>query len=157
VELLRLRTGMQITHVPYRGTAGTSAALMAGDAQLTADALPPVLGLIQQNTVPALALTSGARSPDLPDVPKLQEAGLADFVVTSWIGIFGPAGTARAVVDQLSAAILDAARTPEGAARLRALGATPMFEDAATFDAAWRRDIARFRDVVRQAEVPLED
>lgn len=157
VEMLRLRTGMLITHVPYRGTAGTSAALIGGDVQLTADALPAVLGLIQQNALRALALTSAARSPDLPNVPTLQESGLAEFVVTSWIGIFGPAGMSPALVSQLSAAILDAARTPEGAARLRALGATPLFEDAATFDAGWRRDIATFRTVVRDAAVPLED
>jgi tripartite-type tricarboxylate transporter receptor subunit TctC len=102
-------------------------------------------------------VTSGARSPDLPNVPTLEEAGLPDFVVTSWIGIFGPAGMSPALVSQLSAAILDSARTPEGAARLRALGATPMFEDAPTFDTGWRRDIARFRTVVRDAGVPLED
>jgi len=157
VEMLRLRTGMQITHVPYRGTAGTSTALIAGEVQLTADALPAVLGMIQQNALRALAVTSGARSPDLPNVPTLEEAGLPDFVVTSWIGIFGPAGMSPALVSQLSAAILDSARTPEGAARLRALGATPMFEDAPTFDTGWRRDIARFRTVVRDAGVPLED
>lgn len=157
VEMLRLRASMQITHVPYRGTAGTSSALIAGEVQLTADALPAVLGLIQQNAIRALALSSAARSPDLPNVPTLEESGLPGFVVTSWIGIFGPAGMSPAVVSQLSAAVLDSARTPEGAARLRGLGATPLFEDAAAFDAAWRRDIARFREVVRDAQVPLED
>jgi tripartite-type tricarboxylate transporter receptor subunit TctC len=157
VELLQLRAGIQMTHVPYRGTAGTSTALIAGEVQLTADALPAVMGLIQQGTIRGLAVTSAERDPGIPNVPTLRESGLPDVVVTSWIGMFGPAGMPRATVDQLSAAILDAARAPDSAARLAAIGARPVSQDAATFDAAWRREIALWRGVVRDARVPQED
>jgi tripartite-type tricarboxylate transporter receptor subunit TctC len=156
-ELLRLRTGIDITHVPYRGTAGTSAALIAGDVHLTLDALPAVVGMVQQGAIRALAVTSAARAPELPQVPTLQESGLPGVVVTSWIGAFGPAGMPQAVVDQLSRAFLEAAAAPEGSARLRAMGASPVREDAAAFDAAWRREIALWREVVRAANVPVED
>lgn len=156
VEMLRLQSGIDIVHVPYRGTAGTSTALISGEVQLTADALPAVLGLIQQNTIRALAVTSGARAAELLEVPTLAESGLPDVIVTSWIGIFGPAGMSPATVGQLSFAILAAARAPESAQRLRALGAAPLNEDAANFDRGWRREIARFRDVVRDAKVPVE-
>ena len=124
---------------------------------MTLDALPAVMGLIQQGALRGLAVTSATRSPDVPQVPTLVEQGLPDLVVTSWIGAFGPAGMSPAVVDQLSRAFLDAAAAPEGRARLRAIGATPLGENAATFNTAWRGELARWREVVRAANVPQED
>jgi tripartite-type tricarboxylate transporter receptor subunit TctC len=156
-EMLRLRAGIDVVHVPYRGSTGTSTALIAGDIQLGFDALPAVAGLIRQGTVRAIAVTTAQRLPELPEVPTVVEQGLPDFVVTSWVGPFGPAGMARATVEQLSRAFTEAALAPDGAARLRAMGATPVGEDAAAFDAFWRRDIARWREVVRAANVPVED
>ncbi len=156
-ELLRMRTGIDMVHVPYRGTAGTSTALIAGEVQLTLDALPAVAGLIQQGALRGLAVTSAARSPDVPQVPTLVEQGLPDLIVTSWIGVFGPAGMSPAVVDQLSRAFLEAAAAPDGAARLRAIGATPLAENASQFGSAWRGEIARWREVVRTANVQQED
>jgi tripartite-type tricarboxylate transporter receptor subunit TctC len=156
-EMLRLRAGIDVVHVAYRGSTGTSTALIAGEIQLGFDALPAVAGLIQQGAVRAVAVTTAQRLPDLPDVPTVMEQGLADFVVTSWVGPFGPAGMSRATVEQLSRAFTEAALSPEGSARLRAMGATPVGDDAGAFDAFWHRDIARWREVVRAANVPLED
>ena len=156
-EMLRLRAGVDVVHVPYRGSTGTSTALIAGEIQLGFDALPAVAGLIQQGAVRAVAVTTAQRLPELPEVPTAAEQGLADFVVTSWVGPFGPAGMSRATVEQLSRAFTEAALSPEGSARLRAMGATPVGDEAATFDAFWRRDIARWREVVRAANVPVED
>ncbi|MCC7426235.1 MAG: tripartite tricarboxylate transporter substrate binding protein [Alphaproteobacteria bacterium] len=156
-EMLRLRTGIDLTHVPYRGSTGVSTALIAGEIHISFDALPAIAGLVTQGTVRAIAVTTTARLPQLPDVPTTAEAGLPDFVVTSWVGPFGPAGMSPATVAQLSRAFTEAAMSPEGSARLRALGATPVGEDAATFDAFWRRDMARWKEVVRAANVPVED
>jgi tripartite-type tricarboxylate transporter receptor subunit TctC len=156
-EMLRLRTGIDLVHVAYRGSTGVSTALIAGEVQITFDALPAVAGLVSAGSVRAIAVTTAARLPVLPDVPTTAEAGLPDFVVTSWVGPFGPAGMAPATVEQLSRAFTEAALSPEGSARLRALGATPVGEGAAAFDTFWRRDMARWRDVVRAANVPVED
>ncbi len=156
-EMLRLRAGLDITHVPYRGSTGTSTALIAGDIQLGFDALPAVAGLIQQGVARAVAVTTAQRLPELPDVPTATESGLPDFVVTSWVGPFGPAGMPRATVEQISRAFVDAALSPEGSARLRAIGAVPVGENADDFDRFWRADMARWREVVRAANVPVED
>ncbi len=156
-EMLRLRAGLDIVHVPYRGSTGTSTALIAGDIQLGFDALPAVAGLIQQGAVRAIAVTTAARLPELPDVPTAAESGLPDFVVTSWVGPFGPANMARVTVDQISRAFTESALSHEGSARLRAIGAVPIGENAAAFDSFWRADMARWREVVRAANVPVED
>ncbi len=156
-EMLRLRTGIELTHVPYRGSSAVSTALIAGEVQISFDALPAVAGLIAAGRVRAIAVTTEARLPEFPDVPTTAEAGLPDFVVTSWVGPFGPAGMSPATVEQLSRAFTEAALSPEGSARLRALGATPVGEGAAAFDTFWRRDMARWKEVVRAANVPIED
>lgn len=156
-ELFNLRAGTDLTHVPYRGSTGTSSALMSGDIQIGFDALPAVKGLIDQGLIRALAVTSASRLEELPNVPTMAEAGFPDFVVTSWVGPFGPAGMPRAVVDQLSRAFVEAALAPEGRARLRSLGAIAVGEDASTFDATWRRDMNRWREVVRAANITLEN
>ncbi|WP_426958969.1 Bug family tripartite tricarboxylate transporter substrate binding protein [Muricoccus radiodurans] len=156
-ELLRLRTGIDVIHVPYRGSTGVSTALMAGEVQISFDALPAIVGLVTQGSIRALAVTTAARLPELPDVPTTAEAGLPDFVVTSWVGPFGPAGMSPATVEQLSRAFTEAALSPEGSARLRAIGATPVGEGPAAFDAFWRRDMARWQEVVQAAHVPVED
>lgn len=156
-EMLRLRTGIELTHVPYRGSSAVSTALIAGEIQISFDALPAVAGLVSAGRVRAIAVTTEARLRELPDVPTAAEAGLPDFVVTSWVGPFGPAGMSPAAVDQLSRAFVEAALSEEGSARLRALGATPVGEGAAAFDAFWRRDMARWKKVVREANVPIED
>lgn len=156
-EMLRLRTGIELTHVPYRGSSAVSTALIAGEIQISFDALPAVAGLVSAGRVRAIAVTTEARLRELPDVPTAAEAGLPDFVVTSWVGPFGPAGMSPATVDQLSRAFVEAALSEEGSARLRALGATPVGEGAAAFDAFWRRDMARWKKVVREANVPIED
>jgi tripartite-type tricarboxylate transporter receptor subunit TctC len=156
-EMLQLRTGIDLVHVAYRGSTGVSTALIAGEVQITFDALPAVAGLVSARSVRAIAVTTAARLPELPDVPTAAEAGLPDFVVTSWVGPFGPAGMSPATVEQLSRAFTEAALSPEGSARLRALGATPVGESAAAFDTFWRRDLARWREVVRAADVPVGD
>ena len=156
-ELFKLRTGLEMTHVPYRGAGGSSTDLRSGQIQVIFDNLPSVIGQIQGGALRALAVTSAARSATLPDVPTMAEAGIADFVVVSWVGPFGPANMSPAVVAQLSRAFTEAASSPLGLERLRGLGAVPNAEDAAAFDASWRRDMARWRQVVADARVPVDD
>ncbi|MDB5413104.1 MAG: uncharacterized protein JWR10_1439 [Rubritepida sp.] len=156
-ELFKLRTGLEMTHVPYRGAGNSSTDLRSGQIQVIFDNLPSVMGQISDGALRALAVTSATRAPTLPDVPTMAEAGIADFAVVSWVGPFGPAHMPPAVVAQLSRAFTEAAMSPRGQERLRALGAVPNGEDAAAFDVSWRRDMARWRQVVADAQVPIEE
>jgi tripartite-type tricarboxylate transporter receptor subunit TctC len=156
-ELFRLRTGLEMTHVPYRGSPQTIVDLLAGRVQVTIDNLPNVFGGIQGGTLRALAVTSPERVPTLPDVPTMAEAGVPDFVVTSWVGVFGPAHMSPATVAQLSAAIQEVVRSAEGDRRLRAIGGFPSPTGPAEFDASWRADMRRWSEVIRAANVVVDD
>lgn len=115
-------TGIQATLVPFKTTADVLSALRSGDVQMAFEIVPPILGQIASKTVRPLATTSARRSPSLPQVPTLQEAGIAGFEIASWNGISVPAGTPRAVVDRLAQAVHAAVTNPELRRELLALG-----------------------------------
>jgi tripartite-type tricarboxylate transporter receptor subunit TctC len=124
-ELFRLMTGAELTHVPYRGSAPMLTELMAGRVDAGMDNIPSSLAFIRDGRLRALATTGAARSPVLPDVPTLQEAGLAGFEATAWWGILAPAATPRPVVARFGAAVDAVARDPGFRARLAEFGAEP--------------------------------
>ncbi|MFC0387477.1 Bug family tripartite tricarboxylate transporter substrate binding protein [Muricoccus vinaceus] len=129
-EMLCRRTGIQGTHVPFRGGADALTSMLRGDIQFVVDNVPTALGNLRGGKLRALAVTSAGHSPDLPDVPTMAEAGVPDFVLTSWGAITVPAGTPAPVVQRLSEAMQDAAADPAVQARFRptgnrVLGTTP--------------------------------
>lgn len=156
-ELFRLSTGLNMTHVPYRGGAQVQIDINAGLVDVMFDNLPSVIGQIQSGNMRALAVTSPARVESLPDVPTMAEAGMPDFVVTSWVGVFGPARMDPAVVERLSGAIRETALSPDGQRKLKNLGAEVAVAGPAEFDAVWRADMARWQQVVRDARVEVTD
>ena len=103
--LFGTRTGIPVTHVPFRGAAQTSPAMLSGDVTYAIDNLASYTSFIEAGTMRALAVTSAERWATMPDVPTMAEAGLADFVITSWAGFVVPTGTPPAVIDRLGAAM----------------------------------------------------
>jgi len=122
-ELFRTMAGVQITHVPYKGSAPAIADLVGGQVQLMFDNLPSSLAQIKAGKLRALAVTSDKRAPALPDVPTMAEAGLPGFEASSWFGVLAPAGTPPAIVGKLHAEIAKWLATPDAREKLSAQGA----------------------------------
>ena len=122
-ELFKTMAGVQMTHVPYKGSAPALSDLMGGQVQLMFDNLPSSLGLIKAGKLRALAVTSASRAAALPDVPTIAESGLPGFEASSWFGILAPAGTPHEVVAKLNGAVAAWLATPEAKEKLLAQGA----------------------------------
>jgi tripartite-type tricarboxylate transporter receptor subunit TctC len=104
-EVFKAKTGANLVHVPYRGGAPATAAVVAGEVQLAFANMSDAIAQMNAGTVRTLGLTSKKRSPYAPDVPTLAEQGIADFATESWNGLFAPAGTPRAVIDRMAQVI----------------------------------------------------
>jgi tripartite-type tricarboxylate transporter receptor subunit TctC len=102
--LFSKRAAIDAVHVPFRGAAQTIPAMLAGDVNFAIDNLASYVPVIQSGKMRALAVTSAQRWPTLPDIPTMDEAGIKDFIITSWAAFVVPAGTPRPLIDKLSAA-----------------------------------------------------
>jgi tripartite-type tricarboxylate transporter receptor subunit TctC len=154
--LFSKRAGLDAVHVPFRGAAQTIPAMLAGDVTFAIDNLASYIAQIQSGKMRALAVTSEKRWPTLPDVPTMAEAGINDFVVTSWAAFVFPAGTPRAIVDKVSAAMKKIAADPALQQRFevagaRALASTP--EEVLAFAAKERKV---WKDVVALSGAKVE-
>jgi tripartite-type tricarboxylate transporter receptor subunit TctC len=155
-ELFKTMTGVQMAHVPYKGSAPALQDLMGGSVQLMFDNLPSSLALIKSGKLKALAVTSMTRAAALPDVPTLAESGLPGFEASSWFGLLAPAGTPQAVVLKLNGEVAKWLATPEAREKLLAQGAiaaggTP--EDFARHIAA---ETAKWQKVVKESGAKID-
>lgn len=116
--LFKTEAKIDVVYVPYTGSAQSVNDLLGGQTQFTIDGLVTLYPLIKAGRLRALAIARAERWPALPDVPTLVESGYPDFVIDAWTGLVAPAGTPRAIVDQLNAAINDGLRSPEAEAKL---------------------------------------
>lgn len=155
-ELLKHRTGTDITHVPYRGSAPGLADLMGGRVDMAIDNLPNTLPHVQSGRLRALAVTGSERDPTMPDVPTFAEAGIRDVEVYVWFGFVGPAGLPAPVRNRLSEAIIRIAGTPETAERIRRAGATVWTQDQQQMAALIRADLEKWGTVIRAAGIKVE-
>jgi tripartite-type tricarboxylate transporter receptor subunit TctC len=117
IELLRAKTGAQVTHIPYKGVAAVASDLLGGQVDMLFDNLPSSLANIRAGKLRALAVASEKRSPSIPDVPTFAEAGVPDFYVIPWFGLMAPAKTPPEVLDRLNAAFVEALNDPAVKAR----------------------------------------
>lgn len=119
------RMGVEVTHIPYRGTAPSMQAVLNGQVLFNIDNAPVSRALVQQGALRALGVSTAERASTMPEVPTLQEQGVRDFDVSSWYGIAAPAATPRPIVDKLAAVLLEAMADPDIARRFREVGAEP--------------------------------
>lgn len=155
-EILKEKAGISFAHIPYRGAPQAQADLIGGQIDFMFDNLPSMVAAIQSGKVRALAVTSKRRSALLPDVPTMEEAGIAGFEVVAWGGIVTPAGTPRAVVMRLNREINGWLQAPETQAEFAqvgqvALGGTPEY-----FKGHIDSEAKKWGDVIRKAGVKLD-
>jgi tripartite-type tricarboxylate transporter receptor subunit TctC len=154
-ELFKLAAQVDITHVPYRGSAPAMNDLVAGTVQAMLDQLPSAIGQIRGGRVRALAVTGPRRSALLPDVPTMAEIGLPDAQATSWGAVMAPAGLPAPAVARLNAAIRDALDQQAVKARLAAAGAEGASSSAEDLAAFLRAESAKWARVVREARITV--
>jgi len=155
-ELLRLRAGVDLTHVPYRGGGPALADLIGGTIQLAVMNLPTLVPPAEAGRVRLIGVATPQRVALKPDLPTIQEQGLADFAVRSWAGAFVPRGTPRPIIEALTVGFREALETPLARQRLRDIGSEPIYMDAAATDAFVAAEYERWGPVVRAANVRIE-
>jgi tripartite-type tricarboxylate transporter receptor subunit TctC len=149
VELFKQKAGIDLTHVPYRGTTQALTDLLGGQIQLLASNLPVVLPGIRNGQLKPLALTTAERSTALPGVPTLAEAGIPGIDVTSWYGLLVPRATPDTVVAAIAEAAALVLRAPDNAARIRAQELDVVCEPPAPFALRIKRETATWAQVIR--------
>ena len=155
-ELLKQRTGALLEHVPYKGGGQAITDVVGGQIPLVFTAIATAQQYVRTNRLVALGVPGAKRSSALPDVPTFQEAGLAGFDVSSWVGIFAPAKTPPAVVEKLQREIAAALKTPFVRERYATLGIEPVGNTPREFFEQVREDLARWEKVVKAANVKVE-
>jgi tripartite-type tricarboxylate transporter receptor subunit TctC len=148
-ELFKLRTGSSIQHVPYKGSAPSIAALIAGQVQLSFINPLAIGPHVKTGRLRALAVAGTKRTALMPEVPTLKEAGIEGVEVPLWFGMLAPAATPREIVGTLSAAVAKAAHDPDTRKRLAEQGAEPVGSSAEEFGRLLRDDVAKWAEVVK--------
>ena len=155
-ELFKHSTGTQLTHVPYKGAAGSLVGMLAGEVQAGFFSMFGVRPHLTSGRVRVLAMTASKRSPLLPEYPTVAEAGVPGYEVDQWYGFVTSARVPRAIVAKLQAAMADALRAPDVARRLGTDGSTPVGSSPEQFSAHIQSEIAKWRKLVKDAGLTLK-
>lgn len=155
-ELLKSMTGIDILHIPYKGSGPGVAALLAGDVSMMFSNVADIGTQVKAGKVRALAVTATKRAPTLPDVPTMEEAGLQGFVITSWFGLMAPAGTPAPIIARLNAETRKVLSGAEVKARLGAQGLEVAPGSPEALAAHIKSEIARFTKIARAAGIKAE-
>lgn len=152
-EMFKSRTGVDIVHVPFKGTAPAITATIAGDTGIATVSVGPVLPQLRAGKLRGLAVTTSERIELLPDTPTLAESGLPGFHVAPWTGLFAPAATPRAVVDKLSREVNAALRTDEVKKLLGSRGFIPRGTTPEQMAALLKSDLAKWPKAMKDANI----
>jgi len=155
-ELFKSMSGTDIQHVPYRGSSGARNDVLGGQVQMMFDAITTMAPNVKAGQVRALATTGAKRSTVLPDVPTVEEAGVPGYETTIWLGLMAPKGTPQEVVDKLNAEIKKAIDRADVKEIWAKQGAVPMTMTPAEFGAFLDKDIAKWANVVKTANIQVD-
>ena len=153
-ELLKNITGIDIVHVPYKGSTGARNDILGGQIQILFDSVPTMVETIKAGLVRPIATTGKIRSAILPDVPTLDEAGAKGFQATLWTGFMAPAGTPQPIVDRLNREITRAVSQPEIKKKWEAEGANPMAMTQAEYKTFMQAQIDKWAKVIKANNIP---
>ncbi|HEY7658859.1 MAG TPA: tripartite tricarboxylate transporter substrate binding protein [Burkholderiales bacterium] len=155
-ELFKFMTGTQIVHVPYKGGAAGIADLIAGQVQLMLESTNSITPFARSGRVRALAVTSAKRTPALPDVPTVAEAGVPGYEATTWTGIVGPVGLPKPILARLNAELVKAVASPTFRQKAAAIGSEPASSTPEQFAAFIRSEHAKWGEVIRRSGARID-
>ena len=155
-ELLKQRTGIALTHVPYKGAGQAMGDVVGGTLPVLFTAVTGAMPFIKTHQVKPIAVTSRQRAPSLPDVPTFIEAGLKDFEINSWVGLLAPAGTPKAIVTRLNVALNKVLGAPEMRERLNQLGIVAQPGTPEAYGEEIVRDLQKNKAVVKAADIKVD-
>jgi tripartite-type tricarboxylate transporter receptor subunit TctC len=154
-ELVKNLAGLDIVHVPYKGSTGARADIISGQIDMMFDSVPTMAPMIEGGRVKALGTSGKARSPILPNVPTIAEAGIPEYNATIWIGVMAPAGTPKAIVDLLSREINKILKRPDIAESWRRQGANTMVMSPQEFGAYIESEIERWGKLIKANNIGI--
>jgi tripartite-type tricarboxylate transporter receptor subunit TctC len=148
-ELFKAMAGLDIVHVPYKGSSGARTDILGGQVQMMFDAITTMAPNVRAGKLKALGTTGKVRSPVLPEVPTVAEAGVPGYEAVIWLGIMAPAGTPKPIVERLNAEIRKIVHSPEIKEAWAKQGAAPMSMSTEEFGQYLREDIAKWANIVK--------
>ena len=149
-------TGVELLHVPYKGSGPLTTDLLGGQVAMSFDTITPVLQHIQAGKLRALAVTTAKRSSVLPDVPTLEEVGLKGFDIGTWFGVLAPAATPKDVVARLNGEMVKIIRSPDFAQRMQAIGAEPLGGTPEQMARQIADETTKFAKLVKDGKVAID-
>jgi len=155
-ELFKTMTGIDMTHIPYKGRAGAIPDLLGGRVTMMFDNMPSSLPLVREGKLRALGVTSATRSAAAPDIPTLAESGLPGFEAVSWFAMFAPANTPKPIIDKLQAEVSRIIKAPEITKRLLELGLDPVGGTPAELAKYQKSEITKWAKVVKDSGATVE-
>ena len=150
-ELFKLKTGIAMQHVPYKGSSPALTDLMGGQIQLMFDSMPSAMPFITSGKLKALAVTTKKRSSSLPNIPTMQESGVEGYETSTWYGLWAPKGTPPEIVNKLSQAAQEALKKPEVVAQYQRMGAEPVGSSPQEFQAYMRSEEKKWAEIVKRS------
>jgi tripartite-type tricarboxylate transporter receptor subunit TctC len=156
MELFKSMAGLDIQHVPYKGSSPALTDLIGGQVAIFIGNMPPTVPHVKAGKLRALAVTTKSRSALMPELPTINEGALPGFETVAWFGVLAPAGTPPDIVNRLSTEIGKIARSPEMRERLIAMGAEPVGSTPAEFKAVIDRDIAKWKPLAQKVGIKVD-
>jgi tripartite-type tricarboxylate transporter receptor subunit TctC len=156
MELFKAMAGVDIQHIPYKGSSPALTDVVAGQVAVFIGNMPPAVPLVKGGKLRALAVTTKTRSPLMPELPTIAEAGLPGYETVAWFGVLAPAGTPPEVVNRLSQEIAKIAKSPEMREKLLAMGAEPVGSTPEEFKLVIDRDIAKWKPLAQKVGIKVD-